>query len=738
MRLQPLRQGLVVGVSAVALVAAVPIASADPVPEGTSVTDAGPAPVHADEHEHSHADIAGLQALGDPFAEGLTLPTDPFVVPGESESDNLVRGIPQSPMDWRGAPPDPGQVPQEWLVEQPATDIVPSTGAELMSADDGYIGGGFADLGAGPRLTEADLMSVPAPPTKDLPNTLDAAPPWQYSYSCDPNNKPGMVAFANLVSSHYGKPTWYGSRACRQGDNSQHYEGRAVDWPMNAYNPSEKAIGDAVAQWITANNGEVARRFGVQSIIWNRQSWYLYKPGSWHPYYGASPHTDHLHISFSWDGAMGRTSWWDGTPVTAHDYGTCRVYAAQYAPRYQGFNGSVCATGLPSAPYSPNPVVLPGANNNYVRQAQTYLGFTGTDLDGSFGPMTLQALLNYQAAKSLPWTGVLDNATWAFMIAAGVPPEPTPPPPAPEPEPEPAPGVVRISGSNRYSTAAELASTFPTGKQLFITVGGDYPDALTAAARAGSLGGPVLLTQETVLPDVTRDAIKALKPSRVTIVGGTGSISGSVLSQVDSLTTAPVVRVGGADRYATAGALAKTFGNRVDVLYVATGLDYPDALAGAARAGYNDGPVLLVKPDSIPDATLSAIQAINPYRVVVLGGPSVVSDAVANQLKDLTRSGNLQRVAGHNRYATAAELAKYYPNGLDTVVVATGQAYPDALSGAARAGDSHGPVLLVATNTIFQPTKDALAQLNPKRILVIGGTEVVSTEVETLLQDYVG
>ena len=123
---------------------------------------------------------------------------------------------------------------------------------------------------------------------------------------------------------------------------------------------------------------------------------------------------------------------------------------------------------------------------------------------------------------------------------------------------------------------------------------------------------------------------------------------------------------------------------------------------------------------------------------MVLGGATVVNDAVANQLKDLTRSGNLQRVAGENRYATADELAKYYPNGVDTVVVATGQSYPDALSGAARAGDSHGPVLLVTANTVFQSTKDVLAQLNPQRILVVGGPTVISTEVETLLQDYVG
>ncbi|HLS46231.1 MAG TPA: cell wall-binding repeat-containing protein [Ornithinicoccus sp.] len=746
MRLRPLRKGLVASVSALALVAAVPVASADPVPEpdaGSPGDSTGPG-VHAADHDHDATERAALQSLGDPFAEALTVSSDPFVVPDDTGSGESVRTFPESPMDWVGAPPDPADLPQEWLVEQPAIEITPSTPQQLMSADDGYIRGGFADLGEGTQTTAQDVMSVPAPPTKDLPGTLDAAPPWQYSYSCDPNNKPGMVSFANLVSGHYNRPTWYGSRACRQGDNSQHYEGRAMDWRMNAYDASDKAIGDAVAQWLSANNGEMARRFGVQSIIWNRQSWYLYKPASWYPYYGASPHTDHVHISFTWDGAMGRTSWWDGTPITNHDYGTCRVYSGQYAPRYQGFNGTPCTTSLPAAPYAPYPVVLPGARNDYVRQAQLYLGLTGSDVDGSFGPMTLQALLNYQSAKSLPWTGVLDKATWAFMIAAGVPSDPVPPappkdPPPPPPEDPPADtGVVRISGSNRYATAAQLAETFPIGQPLYVTVGEDYPDALSAAARAGSLGGPVLLTKPSTLPYQTKRAIQRLKPSRVTIVGGRGAISDSVMAAVDAATTAPVARVGGSDRFETAGALARTFGDRVDVVYVATGLDYPDALAGAARAGYNDGPVLLVRPDSVPAATRSAMTAINPYRVVVLGGSSAVSSTVANELKGMTRSGNLQRVAGSNRYATAAELAKYYPNGLDTVVVATGLSYPDALSGAARAGDSHGPVLLVTNTTVFRSTKDALAQLDPKRILIVGGTGVVSSEVEALLADYVG
>lgn len=733
MRPRSPRHLLTASVTSLALLVSVPAVQADPIPDPEA--DPG-VELHEDEHSHDEDSQDTLQGLGDPFAEGLVLPGDPYVVADGEEAGIGVRAVPESPMDWIGSPPDPDQMPAEWLTEQPAIEIEPSTAEELMSAQDGYLGGGYDQLGVAAENTAAAPAAVPAPPTKDLPTTLDAAPPWQYTYSCDPNNKSGMVAFANLISAHYNRPTWWGSRACIAGDNSQHYEGRAFDWPMDAYNPDDKAIGDAVAQWLTANNGEMARRFGVQSVIWNRYSWYLYKPGAWYPYYGPSPHTDHLHISFSWDGAMGRTSWWDGTPITAHDYGTCRVYRDQYAPRYQGYNGSVCSTDLPYPPTAPNPVVLPGARNDYVKTAQQYLGFTGSDVDGSFGPLTLAALLNYQATHKLPWTGVLDKATWAYMLGTTPPAPPKPPAPPPTPPRPPADAVTRVSGIDRFTTAAKVSEHFPTGQHLYVTVGQTYPDALAAAAKAGSQGGPLLLTKSDTLPGVTRSAITRLKPSRVTVVGGLGAIDPAVVAEIRALTGVSVSRVGGHNRYDTAARLAKTYGTGVDVVYVATGQDYPDALAGAARAGFNNGPVLLVHPDRVPKATRDAMKAINPYRVVVLGGPTAVNSTVAQELRNLTRAKNLQRVAGQDRYATAAELARYYPNGLDTVVIATGQVFPDALSGAARAGKQNGPVLLVTANSVGRTTRDALTYLNPKKILIVGGTGVVSNKVETILKDY--
>lgn len=277
----------------------------------------------------------------------------------------------------------------------------------------------LAESATVPPLAEG--AAVTAPPTKVLPALVDAIPgAFQRSVSCDPNDKPGILLFAQLVSTHWGKTRYHTSRQCVAGDGTQHAEGRALDWTMNAYDAGEKALGDTVVAWLSNNSGELARRFGIMYVIWNRKIWYSYRPGTFETYTGSNPHTDHIHFSFTWDGAMGRTSWWTGTPVTAPDVGPCRVYQGQYAPRYTEPRTTPCPTSLPAPPYSPYPVLLPGATGSTVSLAQ---GLLGLPIDGKFATTTLARLLQYQAEARLPVTGVLDNATWAsLMTLLPVPP----------------------------------------------------------------------------------------------------------------------------------------------------------------------------------------------------------------------------------------------------------------------------------------------------------------------------
>lgn len=200
--------------------------------------------------------------------------------------------------------------------------------------------------------------------------------------------------------------------------------------------------------------------------------------------------------------------------------------------------------------------------------------------------------------------------------------------------------VVRLDGANRYDTAAKVArDAFGTSKvnAVFVASGQDFPDALTASAAAGHLGGPVLLTMSGQLPAETSKALADLKPAKSYVVGGPGVISDSVKSRVGTAGKNKPVRLGGANRFQTAQRVANgAFGSKAKLTVVANGMNFPDALAGAALAGSRDGPVLLTLSDELPGETRQALTNPKPANVMVSGGPAVVSNQVKAQIAKAT------------------------------------------------------------------------------------------------------
>jgi putative cell wall-binding protein len=187
-------------------------------------------------------------------------------------------------------------------------------------------------------------------------------------------------------------------------------------------------------------------------------------------------------------------------------------------------------------------------------------------------------------------------------------------------------------------------------------------------------------------------------------------------------------RYSGADRYGTAAAVATGFFKpSISTAFVATGANFPDALAGAAAAGKAAAPILLTEPDALPAATIQALQVLKPANIVILGGTGVVSSAVASALKQYATSGTVSRLAGADRYATAAAIAKAtFPSGSPTVYVATGETFPDALAGSAVASGLGSAVVLVAGDVIPTPTMDVLrTTLKPSKLVILGGSGVV-------------
>lgn len=191
--------------------------------------------------------------------------------------------------------------------------------------------------------------------------------------------------------------------------------------------------------------------------------------------------------------------------------------------------------------------------------------------------------------------------------------------------------VTRLSGADRFATAATTsAATFPRGVAVaYVATGANYPDALAAIPLAARTSSPLLLTHFSGAPLATTNELRRLAPGRIVVLGGTAAVSDAVVSQLRGYTAGTVTRIAGADRYGTAAAIAAAFAAGRPSTYLATGLAYPDALAGGPAAALLDVPLLLVAPERLPAATAAQLDRLRPERLVVLGGLAAIRDEVA-------------------------------------------------------------------------------------------------------------
>lgn len=305
----------------------------------------------------------------------------------------------------------------------------------------------------------------------------------------------------------------------------------------------------------------------------------------------------------------------------------------------------------------------------------------------------------------------------------------------------PAPtGVDRISGPDRYSTAAELSkAAYPGGAaNVMVATGQDFPDALAGSAAAGNFAMPLLLVQPNSIPGSTLAEIDRLNPQRIYVLGGPGVISEAVRIQLQSYAaTGQALRLSGADRYGTAAAICAQFWfPNPPAAFVAVGTGFADALAGGPAAARMDAPMLLVRTNSIPEPTANQLSALKPQSIFVLGGSGVISDAVAAQLGAYT-TGPVHRLAGADRYATSAAISRVFWSR-ESAMVATGRSFPDGLAGGAVAGRNGMPLLLADTNSVPLPTGQEILRLGSQRVLMLGGTGVLSSATEAALKRLVG
>jgi putative cell wall-binding protein len=264
---------------------------------------------------------------------------------------------------------------------------------------------------------------------------------------------------------------------------------------------------------------------------------------------------------------------------------------------------------------------------------------------------------------------------------------------------------------------------------VYLAVGTTFADALTGGTAAAHGNGPVLLVETNRIPAVIAEELTRLQPARIVILGGTDAISDTVFGQAGQHTDGPVIRLAGADRFGTAAALsAATFDPGADVVYVATGRGFADSLAAATLGG----PLLLVDRDTIPAVTAAELARLQGTRIVVLGGPAVVSDAVVAALGEFT-DGTVTRLAGLDRYATSVAMSSVFEPGVPVLYLASGADFADGLAAGPVAAFTDGPLLLTQPTCVPQVVLDEIERLRPERIVLGGGSTALGDTVADLL-----
>jgi hypothetical protein len=290
--------------------------------------------------------------------------------------------------------------------------------------------------------------ATPTPPGPAVtPLAIEDLAAYVPANSCTPTARPGTAKLGKLLVKTYPGTSFGGARSCPATADSEHHEGRAVDWMNSVRNAKQKKQAEAVLDWLFANDDQGrpyanARRLGVMYVIWDNHIWGAYRTGDgWREYNGCEAkkmqaksldsacHRNHIHLSLSWAGAMGRTSYWTGE-VAAEDYGRCRPGDMNWAHGYKEPNPVPCPdVGKVKAPkgasktlktivtYSGRSMKL-GSKIGAVKAVQKTIGAKQT---GTYSAKTVKTMKSWQKKHDLEATGDLNYPTWRALQKALAP-----------------------------------------------------------------------------------------------------------------------------------------------------------------------------------------------------------------------------------------------------------------------------------------------------------------------------
>ena len=284
--------------------------------------------------------------------------------------------------------------------------------------------------------------------------------------------------------------------------------------------------------------------------------------------------------------------------------------------------------------------------------------------------------------------------------------------------------LTRVAGADRIATSVRISQIgFPnklSATAVVLARADDFADELAGGPLAARFQGPLLLTPTAGLTDAVRTEIQRVLAAGRTVylLGGTDAISANVGTDLQTLGYNPV-RVDGVDRYDTAVKIANILGDPPTVFEV-DGTNFPDGLSAGPAAALSHGVILLTAGHVQAPETAEYLATHARDVRYAIGGPAAAADPTA------------QPLVGADRYATSIVVANQLFASPSSVAIASGVAFPDALSGGALAGIDGAPMLLVPSNVPLPASMRSYFDRYSNTVLsawLFGGTSAVSTPV---------
>ncbi|WP_235728242.1 cell wall-binding repeat-containing protein [Metabacillus indicus] len=291
-----------------------------------------------------------------------------------------------------------------------------------------------------------------------------------------------------------------------------------------------------------------------------------------------------------------------------------------------------------------------------------------------------------------------------------------------------ASGTIRIAGEDRYETAAAISKEgFAGGADTVVIARGDqFPDALTGAPLAYKLNAPILLSSPSKVPDATLNELKRLKAKKAVILGGPAAINETVKKEIEKLGMT-TERIYGDTRYETSVKVAEKLGASKEQAIIATGKNFPDALAIAPYAAEKGYPILLTAPDKLSDKVTGYLQGVKS--TIVIGGPDAIGTLVESKLP------KPERISGATRYDTAAQILRTKYDKNSHIYISTGRKFADALTGSVLAAKNSSAIYLTKPDELPEGSDRLIAEKQMKSFNVYGGNAAVTDGVVSQLEE---